>query len=330
MASSDRRSRGWLILRIAGTLLALAWVIDQVEPAAAAQAFGGAPLWVFLVSPLGVMCNTLIQALRIHRMLHAQGVTLPYWQIFSVLCRGAFVGLVLPSGGQEVAKAAFLAQASRVDAGIAALLSARVLQLPIWSVLLGWGLLWGLVQTDPLLGVAAAAFLCVSLTILAVGAWALARPKALTVPVPAWAPGWVREPISGIFTSLRSLRATPGVMAQVALLAIPCALINILVVWGILVGFGTPLALFEVSALLPAADVVIWMPVSISGLGVREGLFAYFLAPRGLSAGAAVAVGLTRWTGELTRAMVGGILFVMGDTVRVGSGAEDPRRARDV
>ena len=119
-------------------------------------------------------------------------------------------------------------------------------------------------------------------------------------------------------------------MVQVALLAVPCALINIGVVWGILWGFGAPLDLREVSALLPAADVVIWMPVSISGLGVREGLFAYFLAPRGLSAGAAVAVGLTRWTGELTRALVGGILFVLGDTVRVGSGAEGPRRARDV
>lgn len=329
LAHKQRRRRVGLALRVLGTALALAWVLGRVDVSAAADAVGATPLWVFLLSPLGVMCNTVIQAFRVQRMLHAQAVHLSLWLIFSALCRGAFVGLVLPSGGQEVAKAAYIAKASRIDAGVAALLSARVLQLPTWVLLLIWGLIFGLARTDPLLGFAAVGFLCLSTVVLGLSIWALLRPAAPSLPIPGWTPQQIKGPLERIVQALRSLRAAPGAMAQVAVLAIPCACINIVVVWGILIGFGAPLGLTEVAALLPAADVLIWMPVSISGLGVREGLFAHFLAPRGLALSAAVAVGLTRWTGELTRAMLGGIFFIMGDTVQAGSGAEDPRRARD-
>jgi uncharacterized membrane protein YbhN (UPF0104 family) len=319
-----------LVLRLLGTGLALCWVLGRVDLGVAAQAVRDAPAWVFLVAPAGVLTNTVIQATRVKRMLRAQAVELSLWRVLTALCRGAFVGLTLPSGGQELAKAAFLAKASpRTDAGIAALLSARVLQLPTWVLLLGGGLLSGLLLTDPLLGIAAAGFLGVSLVILGLCAWGLLRPAAPRLPLPSWTPAWVRVGLGQIVDALRSLRSSPGAMVQVGLLAVPCAAINITVVWALLIGFGASLTPGEVASLLPAADVLIWMPLSISGIGVREGLFVHFLAPRGLAAGAAVAVGLTRWTGELVRAMVGGILFILGDTVTEGPGIDGPRRERD-
>jgi glycosyltransferase 2 family protein len=94
---------------------------------------------------------------------------------------------------------------------------------------------------------------------------------------------------------------------------VPCALINRVVAWVSLVGFGAQLDLREVTILLPAAGVIIWMPVSIGGLGVREGIFVHLLSPRGLAAGAGAAVGLTRWTGELQRAILGGLLLILGN-----------------
>lgn len=330
VARSGRRAQLGLVLRLLGTGLALSWVLGRIDLSVAAQAVRGAPLWVFLVSPAGVLTNTVIQAVRVRRMLRAQAVELSLWRVLTALCRGAFVGLALPSGGQELAKAAFLAKASpRTDAAIAALVSSRVLQLPTWTVLLGWGLLSGLLLTDPILGVAAAGFLGVSSVVLGLCAWGLLRPSAPRLPLPSWTPGWIRLGLGRTVDALRSLRSSPGAMVQVGLLAVPCAAINIAVVWSLLTGFGGSLTPVEVATLFPAADVLIWMPLSISGLGVREGLFVHFLAPRGLSSGAAVAVGLTRWTGELVRAMVGGILFILGDTVSAGPGADGPRRERD-
>ncbi len=330
MAHGGRRRWVYLGLRLVGTALAISWVLHKVDPGRAWSALVAAPGWVYLVPPAGVLLNTLVQAFRVRCMLGAMGAQLSMGRVLSALCRGAFLGLALPSGGQEVAKAAFLVRASRrLDAGIGALLAARVLQLPTWALLLSWTLAMGLMGTDPVLGMAASGFLAVTAVVLGVCLWGLRRPEAPRLPLPGWTPDRVRGVLQRIVDALRSLRATPGVMIVVALLALPCVTVNILVVWAVLQGFGAPLQVDEVAALLPAADVLIWMPVTIGGLGVREGLFVHFLAPRGVAVGTAVAVGLTRWTGELTRALVGGLLFVLGDTVGEGIGADGPRRLGD-
>ena len=64
-----------------------------------------------------------------------------------------------------------------------------------------------------------------------------------------------------------------------------------------------------------AADTVIALPVTINGIGLRESTFEILLAPLSVGGELAVAVALTRWVGELQRAAVGGILFLIGDRV---------------
>lgn len=49
--------------------------------------------------------------------------------------------------------------------------------------------------------------------------------------------------------------------------------------------------------------------MTISGVGVREGVMARALAPYGAAPTLAVAIALTRWTGELGRAALGGVLL---------------------
>ena len=330
MQHPGHRRRIGLVLRIAGTIIALWWVMGRVEPDVALQALSEAPLWVFVVPSVGVFFNTIIQGIRIQRMLMAMGARLSLGRVLSAVCRGAFMGLVLPSGGQEVAKAALLAKAtSRMDVGIGALLAARVLQLPMWALLLTWSLYSGLLVSDPVLGMAAAGFLCVICVVLGLSFWGLQREDEPHVFLPRWTPARLVDGVQRIVVALRMLRSHPQAILIVASLALPAAVINIGVVWAILWGFSAPLDPGEVAALLPAADVLIWMPIRMSGLGVREGLFAYFLAPRGVGVATAVAIGLTRWTGELMRALVGGLLFVLGDTVFTGPATDGPRSSRD-
>jgi hypothetical protein len=96
---------------------------------------------------------------------------------------------------------------------------------------------------------------------------------------------------------------------------IPVALINVGVVTLVLAGFGISLPYSDVMALAPAADTVIALPVTINGIGLRESAFEILLEPLNVSAELAVAVALTRWVGELQRAGIGGVLFLIGDRV---------------
>ena len=72
-------------------------------------------------------------------------------------------------------------------------------------------------------------------------------------------------------------------------------------------------AFATVLGLVPAADVLIWLPISISGVGVRESVFALALEPWGILAPSAVAIGIVRWTGELARGAIGCMLMALGE-----------------
>ena len=73
------------------------------------------------------------------------------------------------------------------------------------------------------------------------------------------------------------------------------------------------LPFLDVMALAPAADAVIALPLTINGIGLRESAFEILLQPLNVAGEIAVAVALTRWVGELQRAGVGGVLFLIGD-----------------
>ena len=73
-------------------------VFRSIDLGVAGAALLELPGWVFWVSPAKVLRDTIIQAERVGQMLRAHGVELSIFRVFSVLCRGAFVGLFLPSG----------------------------------------------------------------------------------------------------------------------------------------------------------------------------------------------------------------------------------------
>ena len=76
--------------------------------------------------------------------------------------------------------------------------------------------------------------------------------------------------------------------------------------------FDEPLLFLEVLTLFPLIDFLVSLPISLNGVGVRESVYPLLLASHGLGMDVALAVAWTRWTGEIFRAGVGGILFLSG------------------
>jgi uncharacterized membrane protein YbhN (UPF0104 family) len=307
-----------LAIRFIGTGVALAWVLHRVDPNAALSALGTAPPWMFCLPVSVVSCTTALQTWRLRLVLSAMGEQTSALRIVAVLCQGSFLGLTLPSGGQELAKAALLTRVSgRLDITLAALLSVRMLQLPTWIGLLLWGLVWGLWRTHPLLGLSATGFILVAGGVLLAMIWGVSgqRPNPSGRPMPRWIPLRIASLVQRMRHSFFALRDHVGTLVMVTLLAVPCGLLNIVLVWQIALGFSVPIDLSGCLALIPAADVVNWMPISLAGVGVRESVMVQVFGPLGVAESTAIAVGFVRWTGELFRAALGGILFLLGDTV---------------
>jgi hypothetical protein len=103
----------------------------------------------------------------------------------------------------------------------------------------------------------------------------------------------------------------PAALAQAIVLSLAFHVIQI---WGqILIGnaldFNLPPAYAFV--VFPLVDIVAMLPVSVSGIGFREGAFVFFLRELGVSAEKAVACGVIWLAIMIVSGLLGGLVFIL-------------------
>ena len=292
------RRRLWFAVRLALTAVVVGWLIWRMDVDQARAALGTAPGWVFVVPPLFMTFNAGLHAIRLQLLTGALGAPVAFHTALSALLRASFAGLVLPTGGSELAKIGFLAQDIPSEKAAVALTVGRLQDMLPWAALLIYGLSTPLFDEDPALGVVAG-FFALAFTGAAATVW-LAAGRNWKLG------GWFGRAAA----ALLQLRGQPGVLAGTLVLALPFALVNVTCAWLVIVGFGVDMDWLSALARVPAADCLISLPITVSGVGVREGVFAHLLSPWGVAATTAGLIGTVRWTGELFRAFLGGVLFV--------------------
>jgi hypothetical protein len=277
-------------------------VLSRVDPGAAAAEIRRAPMWAFVVPIALLLCNTCLHAIRVR--LLAPEPRPPMRTFVRIVLLGNFFGLFLPTGGGDAAKVVALAPyAGGWERALAVQGTARVMELFPWMLLLFWGagevLPVRLPELVPLAIAAGVGFA----GILALAALYGRHGHRVAVWLPARIEARIRR--------MAVHDVAPARLLACLALTFPLAAINSLIVWEILSAHDATVPLRDVLGMLPTADVLISLPITINGLGIREGLFVHCLAAWGVSAPVALAVAFTRWTGELGRAALGGIAFTL-------------------
>jgi hypothetical protein len=77
--------------------------------------------------------------------------------------------------------------------------------------------------------------------------------------------------------------------------------------------------MMAVLAFTPVVAIAQVLPLSLNGLGIREGAFVLFLGPLGVAAGQAVAVGLIIYAMTLAISLLGAPAFAVGNRSRAVS-----------
>ena len=295
---------GHRVLRIAVTLCAVGWVLSRVQVDQLGQVLAATAWPVFAVPIVGIAINTSLLAGRLAVLFRAMDAPIGGFRIADILCRSAFVGMALPQGGVDLARGTLLSQTNAgLSRSIAALVAVKLTHFPVLAAVLLAAVFSGVLRDDPVLLGAACAYATVAAVVIAL-AW---NAPAL----PAWVPGRVSQALETFAESAQRLREHPKSLVACVLLAVPMVFVNCAVVWFLLDCFGHPMAFGTVVALVPAMDVVILLPISVAGIGVRESVFAIAFASRGVSVDTAIAIGMIRWAGELTRAGIGCMLWLL-------------------
>jgi len=261
----------------------------------------------------------LVGALRWRKVMHVQGIDLSRGRALSIsFVAHFFNSFLLGSTGGDLVKALYAARLThhrKTEAVVAVavdrligllsmLLFATVMLLPNWSLVAAHrrlGALSGLVVLMLLGGLAVA-------TLSFWGGLSRRWPGARQ---------WLRSlPKSDMIE--RSLEASrrfgrePRVLAETLALSMLINVLCVLQVWALARGLGIEIAATALFLIVPVIICISALPITPSGLGLRENIYVWMLAVPEIHVAAtqALSLSLLAYAGGLAWSMVGGLVYL--------------------
>lgn len=122
---------------------------------------------------------------------------------------------------------------------------------------------------------------------------------------------WIRF-LGAVHLGIDRIRRHPVKAASVLTAGFAYQLIVVLAAWFTAQALDVHLSSTAALAFVPIVAIVQVLPLSLGGLGVREGALAFFLSPFGVPTGRGVALGLLLYLLNLVASLSGAPAFAMG------------------
>ena len=257
------------------------------------------------------LAGFVLSAWRWQRVLAVFDIHVPLRTLLAIYLAGQFVGNVLPSTiGGDVLRISRAAKATgTTDVAFASVVIERLtgfIALPVLT-LVGY-LLEPTLRHAPhawiAIAIAAATVLGLLVILVIAGSTQLAGRFARHQ-------NWMRF-IGAVHVGVDRIRREPrrGMSVIVAALAYQVAVV--VSVWCAVHTLGISLPNAAVVAFIPAVACAQVLPISLSGLGIREGLLVLLLHPLGVPTGKAIGVGLLWYGMTMVVSLLGAPVFAVG------------------
>lgn len=269
------------------------------------------------VACFGMVC--LIGTWRWQMILAAQGLTLTFRRALSIFFIGHFFNaFMLGSTGGDVVKAWYVAHEThhkKAEAVATVILDRIIGLLALFAiVLLMMGLYYHRVFDDPKMITFAVVTLSIvagTVTVTMLGFW-----KGFADKLPGLRAALQRIPkydlIRRMVEAYRTIATRPILIWKTMLLSFGVHTFVMLSV--ACVGYGllirTEYGFVDYLLYLPIINTVSAMPVSISGFGVREGMYVAMFGEVGVTKASALALSLLGYLVGLTWSIIGGAFFL--------------------
>lgn len=270
-------------------------------------------LW-FGVAALLTLAGIVLSAMRWQKVLDALEIRTKLPHLVRHYLAGQFVSNVLPTTiGGDVLRVSRLSRETGESPGtFASVVLERLtgwLVLPVITIV-GFTVNPGLRHLDTATRVAlGVAFATLALLVGVLVAVASKRIGGRFAASEGW-----RRFAGAVHLGLSRLRQHPSAAANVLLVGFAYQLALVLAAVAAAKALGLPNAagLTALLAFFPAVLIVQVLPISMSGLGVREGAFVLFLGPLGVAQQDAIALGLLLYLLNLGVSLLGAPAFATG------------------
>jgi glycosyltransferase 2 family protein len=319
-AEVQRKPAVSMVLRIVVSLAMLTVLIANVPSfewsELVPQWSVGAALWLGLAALL-TLVGILLSALRWQKVLDALDIRTDLRRLVRHYLAGQFVSNVLPTTiGGDVLRVSRLSKDTGESPGtFASVVLERLtgwLVLPVITIV-GFAVNPGLRHLGEATGVAIA--IAVSTLVLLVALLAAVASRRIGGRFGA-NDGW-RRFAGAVHLGLTRLRENPAEAVNVLVAGFAYQLALVLTAVAAAQALGLkPAGLTALLAFFPAVLIAQVLPISMAGLGVREGAFVLFLGPLGVAKEEAIALGLLLYLLNVAVGLLGAPAFAAGGRVR--------------
>jgi hypothetical protein len=302
-----------LILRLVISAGLLGLILSSIPATQLTPTLQGVRPWPFLAALALVPCMVYLAATQTKVLTDRQGLTLTVAQIFRVTFATAFYGLVLPGAilGGAVRWYKFSKQDKKPAQALAAIISSRVMNTLILAAagLICWAsdpaarqnMLYGIVLGTVILGLC-----CVYVLFFrrrhAEALTSLLRQQSVI-------PEFMHAKLAKVLRAMAEFQGLPGftVLIMVGVFAM-YQFLGITSFYLLAQALPVDLSFSNVGWVRTYVFLITALPISILGIGVREGALILMLQAYGISPAVAVAYSLLILSRTLFTAMVGGII----------------------
>jgi uncharacterized membrane protein YbhN (UPF0104 family) len=273
-------------------------------------------LWLGVAAAL-TLAGIVLSALRWQKVLEALDIRTRLPRLMSHYLAGQFVSNVLPTTiGGDVLRVSRLSRDTGESPGtFASVVLERLtgwLVLPVITIV-GFAVNPGLRN----LGTATRVALALAFGTLALLVAVLAAASSSRIGGRFASRGGWRGFVGAIHVGVEHLRSHPGAAANVLAAGFAYQLALVLAAVAAAQALGLrPAGLTALLAFFPAVLIAQVLPISMSGLGVREGAFVLFLGPLGVAQQEAIALGLLLYLLNLVVSLLGAPAFAAGGRSR--------------
>lgn len=302
-----------LRLRIVASVVMLTVLFRKVHLSSLFPEFDGKAFWLLLAGLVVTAIGIVLSALRWRAVLAALGLQAGLRTLLNHYLASLFVGNFLPStiGGDVLRVARLSAVNGERPKTFASVVLERLtgwLVLPVIT-LTAFAVNPGLRELGTATALAAGLAIA-TLVLLSALLFAAAHPSVGGKL--ADSAGWQRF-IGAVHLGLDRLRHHPAAIVNVLIVGFAYQLVVVLSAFLAARALGLEsVGLTATLAFMPAVAIAQVLPISLGGLGVREGAFVLFLGPLGVERGEAIALGLLFYGMNLAVSLLGAPSFAVG------------------
>jgi len=299
------------LLKITVSLVLILILLRSVDLNALWEVVRNADPWYLLVAQIVLMLGVVVRAYRWQILVHDQGVDASLGELTSLYFVGFLFNNLLPSGfGGDAVKMYELSQRSKRGAeAVSSVLVDRFMGLIALQMI---GLIalifsWQLVPSE--IKILTVILFGVSL----MAAWVVSYRRLwefLSERVPLFDRLLSIKAVDSLVSSLQSYSGSALLRALGVGLVFNVLLIATNVLIGMSLGVDLPLAYYMI--FVPLTSLVLILPISFAGLGVREGTYVVLFKQAGVAPEVALSMSLLVYVlGTVMPGLVGGVIYVL-------------------